>query len=332
MWAARILRLARTRRCAIVGSGTRNARAISGVCRPATRRRVSATCALWSSAGWQQVKIRRSWSSCTRPTSSSSSGSACSAAYSCSRWAWACRSARLASRRSRSMARLRAVVMIQAPGLGGSPVVGQVAVAATKASCTASSAMSMLPKTRTSVATDRPDSARKIRPIWSATPSLPGGLSARPPALPRWPRRGTPRSRPRPGAPRPAPGRPRWPARRCRRPRPGRSARTIQKPPRYSLVSAYGPSVSTASPSLTATTVAVSRGCSPHANTHLPCSCSSTLKAPTSANICCISSGAGSGLPLGSVHGQHVERHGRDPFRVGDVGQNPVVQVQGLVV
>ena len=45
MPALRILRFARTRRCAIVGSGTRNARAISAVVSPASVRSVSATCA-----------------------------------------------------------------------------------------------------------------------------------------------------------------------------------------------------------------------------------------------------------------------------------------------
>jgi len=43
----------------------------------------------------------------------------------CNSAAWACRSSRDASRRSRSMARLRAVVMIQPAGLGGSPAAGQ---------------------------------------------------------------------------------------------------------------------------------------------------------------------------------------------------------------
>ena len=56
MPASRILRLARTRRCAMVASGTRNARATAGVSRPPTVRSVSATCASRLSAGWQQVK------------------------------------------------------------------------------------------------------------------------------------------------------------------------------------------------------------------------------------------------------------------------------------
>ena len=63
MPAALILRLARTSRWAIVGSGTRNARAISAVVRPPSVRSVSATCASVASAGWQQVKISSSRSS-----------------------------------------------------------------------------------------------------------------------------------------------------------------------------------------------------------------------------------------------------------------------------
>ena len=49
--AAAILRLARTRRWAIVGSGTRKARAISAVVSPPSVRRVSATRASIASAG-----------------------------------------------------------------------------------------------------------------------------------------------------------------------------------------------------------------------------------------------------------------------------------------
>src|SRR5213080_3066667 len=69
------------------------------------------------------------------------------------------------------MARFRAVVVIQPPGLGGSPSPGHLRRATANASCTASSATSMSPKTRIRAATDRPDSARKIRPI-SASPGL----------------------------------------------------------------------------------------------------------------------------------------------------------------
>src|SRR2546422_1060515 len=47
----------------MVGSGTRNARAISGVVRPPTRRSVSATRPSAESTGWQHVKIKRRRSS-----------------------------------------------------------------------------------------------------------------------------------------------------------------------------------------------------------------------------------------------------------------------------
>ena len=70
MRASRILALARTMRCAIVGAGTRKALAMSSVARPHTSRSVSATCASGASAGWQQVKTRR------RRSSSSASASA----------------------------------------------------------------------------------------------------------------------------------------------------------------------------------------------------------------------------------------------------------------
>ena len=70
MRAALILRLARARRVAIVGSVTRKERATSLVVRPPSRRSVSATCASVESAGWQQVKMRRRRSSCTGLVSS----------------------------------------------------------------------------------------------------------------------------------------------------------------------------------------------------------------------------------------------------------------------
>ncbi len=135
MPASRIFFLARTSRWASVGSGTRNARAISGVVSPPSVRRVRATDASGASAGWQQVKISRSWSSGIGAISSSAA-------------AWSARALRAASnaasrastsvfavsvraRRSRSIARFRAVVVIQAPGLPGTPSAGQRSSAAT---------------------------------------------------------------------------------------------------------------------------------------------------------------------------------------------------------
>jgi hypothetical protein len=61
------------------------------------------------------------------------------------------------------MARLRAVVMIHAPGLFGSPRSGQVRSACSNASWTASSARSKLPVARIRAATARPASRRNRR-------------------------------------------------------------------------------------------------------------------------------------------------------------------------
>jgi hypothetical protein len=108
------------------------------------------------------VKIIRSWSS---RTDSSSSDPSPGSSHSSSATAAACRASRDDSRLKRSTARLRAVVMIQPAGLGGTPLVGHRSSAVTKASCTASSALSMSPHTRTSTDTARPYSARKTRSI-----------------------------------------------------------------------------------------------------------------------------------------------------------------------
>ena len=56
--AALIVSFARLIRCAIVASGTRNARAISAVVRPPTARSVSAICEARESAGWQHRNSR----------------------------------------------------------------------------------------------------------------------------------------------------------------------------------------------------------------------------------------------------------------------------------
>jgi hypothetical protein len=66
------------------------------------------------------------------------------------------------SRRSRSMARLRAVVTIHAPGLRGVPA-AQPSTAAANASWTASSARARSPVARATAATERPHSSRKMR-------------------------------------------------------------------------------------------------------------------------------------------------------------------------
>src|SRR5215211_7920144 len=123
--------------------------------------------------------MSRRRSSLTGPTSRRSS----SCAWTRAAWAW--RSSRDASRRSRSMALLRAVVMIQPAGLWGRPADGQRCTAAANASWTASSATSMSPKTPTRTATARPYSWRKTRSISAAgragTPaSVPGPVLERP--------------------------------------------------------------------------------------------------------------------------------------------------------
>ena len=119
MCASAILRLARTMRLPIVGSATRNARAISPVVMPPSTRSVSATRADGSKAGWQQVKISRSRSS-TIALSSSMSGSS-SALRRVNSARRSARSATDRSRRRRSIARRRAAVVSHAPGFAGTP-------------------------------------------------------------------------------------------------------------------------------------------------------------------------------------------------------------------
>src|SRR5258708_11097664 len=70
------------------------------------------------------------------------------------------------------MARLRAVVTIHAPGLGGWPSDGHLAPATVNASWTASSAASMSPRKRIRVATQRPYSRRKTASAVTARESM----------------------------------------------------------------------------------------------------------------------------------------------------------------
>jgi hypothetical protein len=164
MPASRIFRFARTSRCASVASGTRKARATSSVCRPPTSRSVSATCDSTASAGWQHVKTRLRRSSGIELKSSSSSVRSSS-----SRVRSSVLRARVRSRRIRSIARLRAVVTIHAPGLRGTPSRGQRSSAVVNASCTASSASSKSPRTRMRIATACPHSSRKRASTASAS-------------------------------------------------------------------------------------------------------------------------------------------------------------------
>src|SRR5213593_1019285 len=154
MRAPRILALARTSRCAMVGTGTRNACAISSVERPPSVRRVRATCASVASAGWQHVKIRQSLSSGTDVSSSADS----------SRWyaISSCFCTRRARRRRPSIALCRAVDTSQATGFAGVPAPGHRSIAVANASWSASSATSKSPSRRMRVARIRPCSARKI--------------------------------------------------------------------------------------------------------------------------------------------------------------------------
>ena len=143
MRAAEIFFFARVTRAAIVDSDTRNAWAISSVVSPQTSRNVNATCASRAIAGWQQVKTSRSRSSgiTSLSTEGSSSPSGSTSNGSLRR--------RVCSRRRTSRARRRAVVVSQAPGERGTPSRSQASSAAPYASCTHSSARSMLPATRT---------------------------------------------------------------------------------------------------------------------------------------------------------------------------------------
>jgi hypothetical protein len=133
MRATEIFFFARVIRAAMVGSETRNARAMSGTLIPHTSRRVSATCASWPSAGWRQMKIssRRSSGtislSLTVAASASGSGPPDSGSGSTSSGN---RARRAASCRIASIARRRAAVVSQAAGWSGTPAAGHVRRAA----------------------------------------------------------------------------------------------------------------------------------------------------------------------------------------------------------
>ena len=124
MRAVRMVRLARTSRWAMVGSGTRKARAMAGVWMPATVRSVRATRA---SDGQQRVTAGED-----EPQPVIGDGSRIVDARgrpgrrwprrpSVSAWSVASFSTSRRARRMRSMARRRAVVVIQAPGRSGTP-------------------------------------------------------------------------------------------------------------------------------------------------------------------------------------------------------------------
>ena len=215
MCASAILRFARTIRFPMVGSATRNARAISPVVMPPSARSVSATRAGSSSAGWQHVKISRSRSS-TIMLSSSMDGSSCCASRRVSSASRSARSVTDRSLRRRSIARRRAAVVIHAPGLAGTPSRRHTVTAASNASCTASSASWKFPACRIRVASTIARSSRNARAIAAetvsagSTPPLTPGFSRPRPTRrrrPRAPRSTTPRPA-SPGAPRPSPSAP----------------------------------------------------------------------------------------------------------------------------
>ena len=142
--ASASVRLARTIRWAIVGSGTRNARAISSVVSPPSSRSVSATRASRGQHGMagdehqaQQVvadggrparRRDRGRGRCVPDV-----GLVAQLRPACAR--------EFARRRNWSMARRFAVAMSQAPGLSGMPVSGHFSSAMTSASCARSSAI-----------------------------------------------------------------------------------------------------------------------------------------------------------------------------------------------
>ncbi len=147
-------RFARTMRCAIVGSGTRNARAISFVVSPPISRRVRAIRASGDSTGWQAMKMsrRRSSSISSAPAGSIGGTSTSVRPTSSSLRAY------VPLRRRRSIARCFAVDMSHAPGLVGTPVVGHASSAATSASCAISSAIPTSSTMRATPATMRGNS------------------------------------------------------------------------------------------------------------------------------------------------------------------------------
>ncbi len=158
-------------RACTVGTGTRNARAISSLDRPPTTRRVSATRASGESTGWQLTNISARMSSSIRSGSMSSStaGSAASRAY---------RSCRAVRRRIASIARRRAVAISQPAGLAGEASGHDTSASAT-ASWAASSASPKSPVNRVSAATIRADSIRQTAST-SAVPIRSGRCSRRP--------------------------------------------------------------------------------------------------------------------------------------------------------
>src|SRR4249919_144002 len=160
------LRLARAIRCATVASLTRKARAISAVLSEPTRRRVRATRASGASTGWQAVKIRPSRSSSISSLAASAGSSSASRERSrASRPSSSSLRAAISLWRRRSIARLRAVAISQAPGFSGTPASGHCSSATSSASWARSSATPTSPVIRASAAISRADSIRQTASI-----------------------------------------------------------------------------------------------------------------------------------------------------------------------
>jgi hypothetical protein len=188
----------------MVDSDTRNARAMSRVATPHTKRSVSATRASGASAGWQHMKIRRNRSSGMTSSGSpaagavdSSSSMEASPVSSSEAMSSGSLERNAVSRRIASIARRWARVVSQAPGLRGMPSSSQACSADAYASCTHSSARSRSRATRIVAASTRAHSRRCVSAIAastaaaSVTPSLAPrfGRSCCAPVAPRHRRR-----------------------------------------------------------------------------------------------------------------------------------------------
>ena len=115
--ASRMRRFARTSRCAIVGPGTANARAICSASKPSTAWSMSGVRTAGSIAGWAQTN-----SSASRRSGIASGSSSSATARAPPRTASSSgRVSRSAAVRRRSRRRLRATVSSQPSGLSGTP-------------------------------------------------------------------------------------------------------------------------------------------------------------------------------------------------------------------
>ena len=156
------VRFARTMRCAIVGSDTRKARAISSLVSPPSRRSVSATRASVERTGWQAMSMSRSRSSPTFSSMAvSTSGPVAARPEVVSSPSSSCLRSRICRRRSSSIARFFAVAMSHAPGFSGMPIMGHRSIAVTSASCARSSASPTSRTTRARPPISRADSIRQ---------------------------------------------------------------------------------------------------------------------------------------------------------------------------